>query len=96
MTKWKSLAISRKEPAGRRQNLPVPSKTICVSCYKEKYFDRLAFLRGQKTCLYQPQKHHKLTTKTPQKTITKTPIFRKTPCKNALSHSAKHFPAIKP
>jgi hypothetical protein len=44
------------------------------------------FLEGQKMCLQKPQEHHELTTKKPQKHHQKTPVFLKTPCKNAMQH----------
>jgi hypothetical protein len=44
----------------------------------KKYLKKLANSQGRRVCCSEPQTHHNLTTKTPQKTITKHPFFSKT------------------
>jgi len=87
-------AISSREPLDTLRICQSHARESASVVIKKKYFEKLQFFRSQKTCLHPPQKHHKPTTKTPQKTITKIPIFLKTPCKNAVPRSANIFPEI--
>ena len=58
---------SRKSQPDARENLPIPRETICVTSYKEKYFEKPAFFRSPKnmslTTTKTPQTDHENTTK---------------------------------
>jgi hypothetical protein len=91
--KWKNPAISPKEPAGttaREKTCQCRCNRICVSCYKETYFEKLAFFRSQKTCLQAPRKHHRNTTKNHHKNT----HFSQNPLQKRTSALHKHFPVI--
>jgi hypothetical protein len=66
----------------RGQQSAKSANRICVNYSEEKNILKgWQIFEGRKGRLQEPQKHHKSTTKSPQKTITKTPIFLKTPAK---------------
>ena len=70
-------------------NLPSPRNRICVSCYKEKYFEKLKSFSRSKSVVPGTTNSPQSTTKKPPNHHQKTPTFPKNPCKNPLSRSEK-------
>src|SRR5438067_7554813 len=71
-------------------NLPSPRNRICVSCYKEKYFEKLKSFSRSKSVVPGTTNSPQSTTKKPPNHHQKTPTFPKNPCKNPLSRSEKN------
>jgi hypothetical protein len=63
--------------------LPLPESTLRERShhpdFPQKYFKNVAVFWRRKTTIQKPRCHQQSTTNSPQKTITKTPVFSKTP-----------------